>query len=286
MISNDIIKKIKHIEIKTNILVNNMFGGEYHSAFKGTGMEFNEVREYLPGDDIRSIDWNVTAKYQKPYIKIFEEERELNVLLVIDISGSSYYGSDYKLKKDIIIEIASILALSATKNNDKVGILLFSNEIELFIPPNKGRVHILRIIRELLIFKPVRSKTNIKSATEYLIRILKRKTVVFFISDFFDKNFEKSIDIVNKKHDLICIKVNDDFEYKLKKSGLLKFIDNETNKTSYVDLAKDENLLFDIVNTFNQHCEKNNIDLIQIHNNDEYIKKLVDFFRKRSKSSC
>jgi len=286
MISNDIIKKIKHIEIKTNILVNNMFGGEYHSAFKGTGMEFNEVREYLPGDDIRSIDWNVTAKYQKPYIKIFEEERELNVLLVIDISGSSYYGSDYKLKKDIIIEIASILALSATKNNDKVGILLFSNEIELFIPPNKGRVHILRIIRELLIFKPVRSKTNIKSATEYLIRILKRKTVVFFISDFFDKNFEKSIDIVNKKHDLICIKVNDDFEYKLKKSGLLKFIDNETNKTSYVDLAKDENLSFDIVNTFNQHCEKNNIDLIQIHNNDEYIKKLVDFFRKRSKSSC
>ena len=286
MISNDIIKKIKHIEIKTNILVNNMFGGEYHSAFKGTGMEFNEVREYLPGDDIRSIDWNVTAKYQKPYIKIFEEERELNVLLVIDISGSSYYGSDYKLKKDIIIEIASILALSATKNNDKVGILLFSNEIELFIPPNKGRVHILRIIRELLIFKPVRSKTNIKSATEYLIRILKRKTVVFFISDFFDKNFEKSIDIVNKKHDLICIKVNDDFEYKLKKSGLLKFIDNETNKTSYVDLAKDENLLFDIVNTFNQHCEKNNIDLIQIHNNDEYIKKLVDFFRKRSKSLC
>ena len=286
MISNDIIKKIKHIEIKTNILVNNMFGGEYHSAFKGTGMEFNEVREYLPGDDIRSIDWNVTAKYQKPYIKIFEEERELNVLLVIDISGSSYYGSDYKLKKDIIIEIASILALSATKNNDKVGILLFSNEIELFIPPNKGRVHILRIIRELLIFKPVRSKTNIKSATEYLIRILKRKTVVFFISDFFDKNFEKSIDIVNKKHDLICIKVNDDFEYKLKKSGLLKFIDNETNKTSYVDLAKDENLSFDIVNIFNQHCEKNNIDLIQIHNNDEYIKKLVDFFRKRSKSSC
>ena len=286
MISNDIIKKIKHIEIKTNILVNNMFGGEYHSAFKGTGMEFNEVREYLPGDDIRSIDWNVTAKYQKPYIKIFEEERELNVLLVIDISGSSYYGSDYKLKKDIIIEIASILALSATKNNDKVGILLFSNEIELFIPPNKGRVHILRIIRELLIFKPVRSKTNIKSATEYLIRILKRKTVVFFISDFFDNNFEKSIDIVNKKHDLICIKVNDDFEYKLKKSGLLKFIDNETNKTSYVDLAKDENLLFDIVNTFNQHCEKNNIDLIQIHNNDEYIKKLVDFFRKRSKSLC
>ena len=283
MISKELIKKIKYIEIKTKMLVNNMFGGEYHSAFKGAGMEFNEVREYLPGDDIRSIDWNVTAKYQKPYLKIFEEERELNVLLAIDISGSSYYGSNYKLKKDTIIEIASILSLSASQNNDKVGILLFSNEIELFIPPNKGRVHILRIIRELLIFKPINRKTSIRNASEYLTKILKRKTVIFFISDFFDKDFEKSIDILNKKHDLICLKVNDNFEYHLKKSGLLKFIDNETNKTSYVDLINDEQLLIDNVNYFNKYCDRKNIDLVQINNNDEYIKSLVKFFRKRSK---
>ncbi|MAP66376.1 MAG: DUF58 domain-containing protein [Candidatus Marinimicrobia bacterium] len=283
MISKELIKKIKYIEIKTKMLVNNMFGGEYHSAFKGAGMEFNEVREYLPGDDIRSIDWNVTAKYQKPYLKIFEEERELNVLLAIDISGSSYYGSNYKLKKDTIIEIASILSLSASQNNDKVGILLFSNEIELFIPPNKGRVHILRIIRELLIFKPINRKTSIRNASEYLTKILKRKTVIFFMSDFFDKDFEKSIDILNKKHDLICLKVNDNFEYHLKKTGLLKFIDNETNKTSYVDLINDEKLIIDNANYFNKYCDRKNIDLVQINNNDEYIKSLVKFFRKRSK---
>ena len=284
MISNEIIKQIKHIEIQTKILVNNMFGGEYHSAFKGIGMEFDEVREYSPGDDIRNIDWNLTAKYQKPYIKIYEEERELNVIIAIDISGSSYFGFNKKIKKDVIVEIASILSLSAIKNNDKVGILLFSDIVELYIPPNKGRTHILRIIREMLMFKPQNKHTNISISCEYLIKILKRKSVVFLISDFLDKNYSKPLNILNQKHDLINIRIIDEFEKKLDEIGMIKFRDNESEKEVWVDLNNinkfNNSSFFD---DFNFFCNKNNIDLIQIRDVNNYINPLIKFFKKRTK---
>ena len=284
MISNELIKKIKNIEIQTNILVNNMFGGEYHSAFKGIGMEFNEVREYIPGDDIRNIDWNVTAKYQKPFIKVFEEERELSVIVAIDISGSSYFGLSNKLKKETIVDIASILSLSAIKNNDKVGILLFSNKIELYVPPNKGRTHILRLIREMIIFEPKNNHTDLSFASEYLIKILKRKSVVFFISDFFDNSYSKPLKIINQKHDLICIQINDKYEYDFNDYGLIKIQDNETKKEVWVDLSGNGKFNTKYLNEFMFFCKKNNIDLIKIISSNNYIKPLVDFFKKRINS--
>ena len=278
MISSNLAKKIKHIEIQTNILVNNMFGGEYHSAFKGIGMEFDEVREYIPGDDIRNIDWNLTAKYQKPFIKKYEEERELNVIIAIDISGSSYFGFNEQFKKDTIIEIASILSLSAIKNNDKVGIVLFSDIIELYIPPNKGRTHILRIIREMLMFKPKHQNTNISTCSEYLIKILKRKSVVFFISDFLDINYSKAIKILNQKHDLINIKILDVFEYHFDDIGLIKLKDNETNNEVWVDLTDPrKNNKSDYISKFNFFCKKNKIDLIEVNDVNNYIIPLIDF---------
>ena len=284
MITKELIKKIKHIEIQTNILVNNMFGGEYHSAFKGIGMEFNEVREYIPGDDIRNIDWNVTAKYQKPFIKIYEEERELNVIIAIDISGSSYFGLYNQFKKDAIIEIASILALSAIKNNDKVGIILFSDIIELYIPPNKGRTHILRLIREMLMFQPNNKRTDLSICTEYIIKIIKRKSVIFFISDFFDKNYYKSFKILNQKHDLINIQINDIYEFDLTNYGMVKIIDNESNKEIWVDLNNNSKLNHNYIKNFSLFCNKNNIDIIMIENSDNNIKPLIKFFKKRIKS--
>jgi len=285
MISNELIKQIKYIEIQTSILVNNMFGGEYHSAFKGIGMEFNEVREYIPGDDIRNIDWNLTAKYQKPFIKIYEEERELNVIIAIDISGSSYFGLDKKLKKDTIIEIASIIALSAIKNNDKVGILLFSDIIELYIPPNKGRIHILRLIREMLMFKPKHIDTSISIASEYLIKLLKRKSVVFFISDFFDIDYEMPIKVLNQKHDLIPIQINDISEFKFNNNCMIKLIDNESNKELWVDLKNKTTMNTYYINSFKKFCNKYNIDLIEINDPIKYITPLISFFKKRIKSN-
>ena len=280
MISKELIKKIKHIEIQTNILVNNMFGGEYHSAFKGIGMEFDEVREYIPGDDIRNIDWNLTAKYQKPFIKIYEEERELNVVIGIDVSRSSYYGLDKHLKKEFIVEIASIIALSAIKNNDKVGIILFSNSIEMYIPPNKGRTHILRLIREMLIFKPENRSTSLASCAEYLVKILKRKSVVFILSDFLDSNFEKPLKILHQKHDLINIQLNDLSENKFISKSLIKVKDNETNKELWVDF-KNKKMNKKYLNYFEDFSKKNNLNLIKIINPNEYIDPLIAYFKNR-----
>ena len=284
MLSNDIIKKIKYIEIKTKNLVNDMFGGEYHSAFKGSGMEFDEVREYIPGDDIRSIDWNVTARYGKPYIKKYNEEREQTVMLAIDISASVYFGFGEKLKYDMIIEIASILCLSAIRNNDKVGVLLFTDNIEKFIPPSKGKTHVLRIIRELLYFRPKNKKTNIKLSLEYLIKILKRKSVLFIISDFMCYDFEKALKIANQKHDLITIKINDYYENTLNNLGLIKLKDNENNRELWVDSSNNiENKLYNNSNKqLKLICEKNNIDIIRLSNQESYIEPLINFFKQRS----
>ena len=289
MISKELIKKIKHIEIQTNILVNNMFGGEYHSAFKGIGMEFDEVREYMPGDDIRNIDWNLTAKYQKPFIKIYEEERELNVVIGIDVSRSSYYGLDKYLKKEVIVEIASIIALSAIKNNDKVGLILFSDEVVKYLPPKKGKSHILRVIRELIYTKPDNYKTSVKNALEFLMKVSNRKCVVFLLSDFLDENYWDSLRIVNRKHDLICINIYDPYEINLPDIGMVKIEDPETGSKFWIDTSSkddlkqmnEQNTRF-IINLEND-CMKIGLDIISIPTNKDYVNPLMKFFKKRLK---
>ena len=235
MIPSEIIKKVKLIEIKTRHIVNNIFGGEYHSAFKGTGMEFAEVREYYPGDDIREIDWNVTARTGKTFIKKFDEERELTVMLLIDVSGSSFYGTGGLLKNDIMIELASILSFSAIKNNDKVGILLFSDIIEKYIPPKKGKSHVLRFIREIVFHSAKNKSTNIKLALDHILKVLKRKSIIFLISDFWDNNYHKSMKRINKKHDLINIQILEQYEIIFPKLGLIKIHDTENNNTTWID---------------------------------------------------
>ncbi|MGY8783130.1 MAG: DUF58 domain-containing protein, partial [Fidelibacterota bacterium] len=235
MIPSEILKKVKRIELKTRGLVNELFGGEYHSAFKGRGMTFSEVREYQPGDDIRLIDWNVTARSNVPFIKIFEEERELTVYLVVDISASGDFGSNQKFKKELGAEIAAVLGFSAIKNNDKVGVLLFTDIIEKYIIPKKGKGHILRIIQELLNNSPKREKTSLKVAFDYLLKVAKRKSVVFFISDFIDLNYWDSLKIVNRKHDLIGIHLYDEVEYNLPDIGLVKVEDPESKDSFWID---------------------------------------------------
>ena len=289
MLHPDLIKKIKYLEIHTKHLVNDMFGGEYHSAFKGMGMEFAEVREYAIGDDIRNIDWNVTARYGKPFIKKYNEERELTVMLMIDISASGYFGTGNRLKSDTIIEIASILSFSAIRNNDKVGIILFSNDIEMFIPPKKGKTHVLRVIRELLLFKPKKKSTNISLAIEFVIKILKRKSVVFLISDYLGKSFGNSLKIINQKHDLIALQIYDKFEVKIPNIGLIKIEDNENGAQQWIDTT-DKNIFdkmkYNIQESnlkFIKFCNKNKIDLIIIKNQDSYIEPLIQFFKNRLK---
>jgi len=289
MISTEILKKVKKIEIKTRHLVDNLFGGKYQSAFKGQGMTFSEVREYQPGDEIRSIDWNVTAKNNFPYVKVFEEERELTVFLVVDASSSEQFGTKFKLKSEIGAEIASVLGLSAIKNNDKVGLLIFTDIIETFLPPQKGYSHILRIIRELIGNKPLNKKTDISMALNYLLRVVNRKSVIFLISDFIDKNFEKSLKILNKKHDLICIKLFDDSEYNLNNLGLVKLHDSETNEEFWLDTSNKlaRNTFKELVNEKNliffNNCKKNNFDLIPISTSSDFVKPIINYLNNRDK---
>ena len=235
MISQHVLKKDKRIEIRTRGLVNDLFGGEYHSVFKGRGMTFSEVREYQPGDDIRLIDWNVTARTGTPFIKIFEEERELTVYLLVDISASGEFGSHQQLKREFGAEIASVLGFSAIKNNDKVGLILFSSEIEKYVVPKKGKSHVLRVVRELLYTRPEKKGTSIKVALDYLLKVAKRKSVVFLISDFLDDQYWSSLKVVNRKHDLIGITLYDPAEIKLPKIGLAKVEDPETWDTFWID---------------------------------------------------
>ena len=232
METKELLKKVRKIEIKTRRLSDNIFGGEYHSAFKGRGMTFSEVRQYQYGDDIRNIDWNVTARYNEPFIKVFEEERELTLMLLIDISGSEFFGTQNQFKREILTEIAATLSFSALKNNDKVGLILFTDEIELFIPPKKGRFHILRIIRELLEFKPKSKKTDINKALEFFSGVLKKKAIAFLMSDFISSDYEKTLKIAAKKHDLTGIRVFDRREEKIPNIGLGEAINDRLIKAS------------------------------------------------------
>jgi len=289
MLTKELLKQVKQIEIRTRGVVNEVFSGEYHSVFKGRGMEFSEVREYQVGDDIRTIDWNVTARFGHPYVKIFEEERELTVMLVIDMSGSLMFGSVNKTKQQIAAELSAILAFSAMKNNDKVGLILFTDRIEKFVPPKKGRSHGLRIIREVLSFKPEGNTTDIKSALEYLNHTIKRKSIAFLISDFIDDGYDKIMNIVGKKHDLIGIVLKDPRESSIPKSGLIKFKDTETGNLRYIDTNSkkvqrsfEETLQLHETNRKNIFM-KSRLDAINIDISESYVKPLVNFFRKREK---
>jgi uncharacterized protein (DUF58 family) len=285
--TKDLLKKVRKIEIKTRRLSNNIFGGEYHSTFKGRGMTFSEVRNYQFGDDVRSIDWNVTARYNEPFVKVFEEERELTLMLVVDVSSSGLFGTDNALKKNIITEISATLAFSALQNNDKVGLILFSDQIELFIPPSKGKTHVLRIIRELIEFKPKSKKTNISTALEFLISVLKKKSIAFILSDFISSNYEKTLKIASKKHDLTGIKVFDKLEEFIPNLGLVQMFDQETEQVQLVDTSskfvrnnykKQRALKF---KEFNDLFSRNGAGTILCRTDESYIKKLLNYFKTR-----
>ena len=287
MIPAEILKKVRLIEIKTRHIVNNIFGGEYHSAFKGMGMEFAEVREYYPGDDIKAIDWNVTARTGKPFIKKYDEERELTVMLIVDVSASGFFGTGDSLKSDIMIELASILSFSAIKNNDKVGLLLFSDKIEEFIPPKKGKSHVLRVIREMIYHKAKDRKTDISIALEHIQKVLKRKSIIFLLSDFWDDSYQQTMKLINKKHDLINIQILDKAEIAIPKLGMVKFHDAETQKSAWIDTNNKQvqNISTKYIQNKNkvikEFCKKNKIDFISIDTAEGYLNPLEQFFSSR-----
>ncbi|MGE0089981.1 MAG: DUF58 domain-containing protein [Bacteroidales bacterium] len=294
MEASELLKKVRKIEIKTRGLSKNIFAGEYHSAFKGRGMAFSEVREYQFGDDIRSIDWNVTARFNHPFVKIFEEERELTVMLLVDISNSRSFGTQSKLKKSLITEIAAVLSFSAIQNNDKIGVILFSDKVEKFISPKKGRTHILRIIRELLEFEPQNKETNISEALRYLTNAIKKRSTTFIISDFIDDDqqtglprFDEALRIANKKHDVIALKIYDKRETELPDIGLIRLKDAETGQYAWVDTSseqlrnhysgwwrKNEQLT-------NEILSKAGVDFVSIATDEDYVKPLIKLFKKR-----
>ena len=289
MIPREILKKVKRIEIQTRGLVNNFFGGEYHSVFKGRGMTFSEVREYQPGDDIRLIDWNVTARSGNPFIKVFEEERELTVFLIVDISASGAFGSESQLKKNIGAEIASVLGFSAIKNNDKVGLILFSDEVVKYVPPKKGKSHVLRVIRELLYTKPNGNGSSIKDALEFLMKVSKRRCVVFLLSDFLDNKFWNSIRITNRKHDLIGIKIYDPYEINLPDIGMIKVEDPETGSMFWIDTSFEPDLKqmnnnnIKLLVDLEKQSAKIGLDIISISTTEDYVDPLMKFFKRRGK---
>jgi uncharacterized protein (DUF58 family) len=289
MIPKEILKKVRYIELHTKHLVNDVFSGEYHSVFKGQGMEFAEVREYQYGDDIRTIDWNVTARYNHPYVKVLEEERELNVMLMVDASGSGAFGSYEKFKSEIAAEICALLAFSAIKNNDKVGLLIFTDDVEKYIPPRKGRSHVLRVIRELLYFKPQSTKTNIANGLEYLLKGLKRRSIVFIVSDFDDDNFVKPLRVLNRKHDAVAIQILDKREKDLPPIGLVKMRDAETGDEIWVNTLdkKFMKLYSDYIGEkrekFSKEAKMMDLDLIRIDTAESYVEPLVRFFKMRER---
>ena len=288
MEATELFKKVRKIEIKTRGLTNHIFSGQYHSAFKGRGMTFSEVREYQYGDDIRNIDWNVTARFHKPFVKVFEEEREMTVMLLIDVSGSNDFGSVDATKRDITAELAAVLAFSAIENNDKVGVIFFSDQIEKFIPPKKGTSHILRIIREIVTFTPQHKGTDIGEGLKFLTSAIKKRTTAFLISDFVtDKPFEQEMRIAARKHDLISLRITDKRELIIPKIGLVKFRDNETDKEMWVDTS---------TSTWNQAYQKyvqhattvlsktfanNGVDNTLIYTDEDYVKPLMQLFKRR-----
>ena len=287
MIPRNILEKVKRIEIRTRGLVNDLFGGEYHSVFKGRGMTFSEVREYEPGDDIRLIDWNVTARAGEPFVKIFEEERELTVYFLVDISRSGYFGSGKSLKQEIGAEIAAVLGFSAIKNNDKVGLILFSDQIEKYVPPKKGKSHVLRVIRELLYIKPREKSTSIKGVIDFFMFVAKRKSVVFLISDYIDEGFWQSLKIANRKHDLIGVKLQDPSEKSIPNFGLIKIYDPESGEAFWIDTSdvvdrqKNEIQNKSRADEFDLQSKKIGFDIIPIRTDEDYVKPLRAFFKMR-----
>ncbi|MFH1296330.1 MAG: DUF58 domain-containing protein [Bacteroidota bacterium] len=283
----ELFKKVRKIEIKTRGLSNQIFSGHYHSVFKGRGMAFSEVREYQYGDDIRSIDWNVTARFNHPYIKVFDEERELTVMLLIDVSGSNQFGTQKALKQELITEIAAVLAFSAIQNNDKVGVLFFSNQVEKFIPPKKGTTHILRIIRELIDFQPVNHETNIAEALRYLTNAIKKRCTAFLFSDFLNKGFQDAIKIANKKHDLIAVQIFDERETEIPDVGLIRVKHAETGKQLWVDTTN-RAVRHHYRKWFDHHQEylndlfvRSGVDAVRIRTDQDYVKPLMNLFHKR-----
>jgi len=287
MDSKDLFKKVRKIEIKTRGLSNQIFSGEYHSVFKGRGMAFSEVREYQFGDDIRNIDWNVTARFNHPFVKIFEEERELTVMLLIDVSGSNNFGTQSQLKQDVVTEIAAVLSFSAIQNNDKVGVIFFSNKIEKFIPPKKGTSHILRIIRELIDFKAENKGTNIAEALRYLTNAIKKKSTTFLISDFMDEGFEKAIQIANYKHDLIAIRVTDEREKEIPNVGMVRMLDAETGSSMWVDTSSSKvrkhyaGMIAAKTVQLDTMFARFGVDMVKIFTGEDYVKPLMNLFKKR-----
>ena len=288
METSELLKKVRKIEIKTRGLSKNIFAGEYHSAFKGRGMTFAEVREYQYGDEIRSIDWNVTARFGRPYIKVFEEERELTVVLLIDVSGSREFGTVTQLKKDIFTEVAATLAFSTIQNNDKIGVIFFSDKIEKFIPPKKGKKHVLQIIRELIDFQPESHKTDIAGALRYFTNAIKKSSTAFIISDFIDKNFERDLMIANRKHDIVALQVYDIRETELPNVGLVKLKDAESGERIWVDTS-DKRLRTTYKHAWGENqlalqksFTKSGVDLVTMSTSEDYVRVLMKLFKMRA----
>ena len=287
MSTSKLLKKVRQIEIKTKGLSNHIFAGEYHTAFKGTGMAFSEVREYQTGDDLRSIDWNVTARYNSPFVKIFEEEREMTVMMLIDVSASGNFGTNKQIKRELATELAAVLAFSAIKNNDKVGIIFFSNKVEKFIPPKKGKSHILRIIREVLSFQPTGKKTDLSEGLRYFNSVIKKRSICFILSDFITPEFEKSLKIANRKHDLVGIRIYDKRENTLPNVGLMPIEDAESEEIIFLDTS-DKQVRKDFKNNSVKQIQKlkkiffsSGVDLIDIETGVDYVKPLINFFKNR-----
>nr|WP_299338096.1 DUF58 domain-containing protein [Allomuricauda sp.] len=287
MDTKELLKKVRKIEIKTRRLSDHIFGGEYHSTFKGRGMTFSEVRQYQFGDDVRSIDWNVTARYNEPYVKVFEEERELTMMLMVDVSGSELFGTTKQFKKEVITEISATLAFSALQNNDKVGLILFSNEVELFIPPKKGKSHVLRIIRELLEFSPKSSETNISEALKFMTNVIKKKAIVFVLSDFIADDYDNTLRIVGNKHDVTGIRVYDQREEAIPNLGIVQMQDAETGVLELVNTrSKKVRLAYGTfhknkVEYFQDSFTKSGSGTIHCRVDESYVKKLLGYFKRR-----
>ncbi|WP_339701121.1 DUF58 domain-containing protein [uncultured Marixanthomonas sp.] len=288
MDTKELLKKVRKIEIKTRRLSDHVFGGEYHSTFKGRGMTFSEVRQYQFGDDVRSIDWNVTARYNEPFVKVFEEERELTLMLVADISGSEFFGTDSQFKNEIITEIAATLAFSALQNNDKIGLILFSDEIELFIPPKKGKSHVLRLIRELLEFQPKSEKTDLSQALKYLTNVMKKKAIVFVLSDFITDNYKDTLRIVARKHDVTGIRVYDKREEEIPNLGMVQMQDSETGELMLVNtnsksVRTNYNKYYrERVAYFQESFTKSGAGALSCRVDESYVKKLLGYFKHRA----
>lgn len=287
METSELIKRVRKIEIKTRGLSNHIFAGEYHSAFKGRGMAFSEVREYQYGDDIRNIDWNVTARFNHPYVKVFEEERELTVMLVVDVSGSRDFGTSERLKKTLIAELAAVLSFSAIQNNDKIGVILFTDKVEKFIPPKKGRQHILRVIRELIEFEPQNRTTNVSEGLRYLTNAIKKRSIAFLISDFITPEFDDALKIANRKHDLVALRIYDRRETEIPPVGVIQVKDAETGELVWVDTSsKNVRKQYaqwwnDKQNMLNDLFAKSGVDNAIISTDEDYVKPLMNLFKQR-----